>query len=73
MSNEIPVSRVIRLNAVEEIGAQRAWKKKMGDAEMSQEVVKNYLVDNGGVTRNVDLVRHFRKFLQPEDVTSKGD
>ena len=40
---------------------------------MSQEVVKNYLVDNGGVTRNVDLVRHFRKFLQPEDVGSKGD
>lgn len=54
----------------EELG--RAWKK-MGGAEMSQEVVKNYLVDNGGVTRNVDLVRHFRKFLQPEDVGSKGD
>lgn len=39
---------------------------------MSQDVVKNFLVENGGVIRNVDLVRHFRKFLQPDDVASKG-
>ena len=40
---------------------------------MSQEVVKDYLVENGGITRNVDLVRHFRKFLQSEDLASKGE
>lgn len=67
MSNELPVSELIHRSAIEESGV-----KKMGDAEMSQEVVKNYLVENGGVTRNVDLVRHFRKFLQSEDLASKG-
>lgn len=69
MFNELPVKRIklIHFSAIEETGV-----KKMGDAEMSQEVVKNYLVENGGVTRNVDLVRHFRKFLQSEDLASKG-
>lgn len=51
---------------------ESVWKK-MGDAEMSQAIVKDYLVENGGITRNVDLVRHFRKFLQSEDLASKGE
>ena len=39
---------------------------------MNLDVVKEYLIDNGGITRNVDLVRHFRRFLQSDDVSKKG-
>jgi hypothetical protein len=44
----------------------------MADHDVTVDVVKEFLVENGGITRNVDLVRHFRKFLQSDDVAKKG-
>jgi hypothetical protein len=43
----------------------------MADHDVTVDVVKEFLVENGGITRNVDLVRHFRKFLQSDDVAKK--
>lgn len=41
-------------------------------AEVSQEMILDYLIKKGGVVKNVDLVRHFRKYLQIESATEKG-
>ena len=42
------------------------------DQPADLDIVREFLLENGGIIRNVDLVRHFRKFLQPEDSTKKG-
>ena len=41
-------------------------------AEVSQEMILDYMIGKGGVVKNVDLVRHFRKFLQLDDPLLKG-
>ena len=41
-------------------------------AEVTQEMILDYLVKKGGVVRNVDLVRHFKKYLQMESAQEKG-
>lgn len=40
--------------------------------EVTKEMILDYLIKKGGVVKNVDLVRHFRKYLQVEDPTQKG-
>ena len=40
--------------------------------EVTREMILDYLVKKGGVVKNVDLVRHFRKYLQVEDPALKG-
>lgn len=41
-------------------------------AEVTQEMILDYLMRKGGVVRNVDLVRHFKKYLQIESALEKG-
>lgn len=41
-------------------------------AEVSQDMILDYMIGKGGVVKNVDLVRHFRKFLQLDDSLLKG-
>lgn len=41
-------------------------------AEVTREMILEYMRRNGGTVKNVDLVRHFRKFLQAEDATARG-
>lgn len=41
-------------------------------AEVSQDMILDYMIGKGGVVKNVDLVRHFRKFLQLDDPLLKG-
>lgn len=41
-------------------------------AEVTKEMILDYLIKKGGVVKNVDLVRHFRKYLQIESATEKG-
>jgi len=36
------------------------------------ETVRDYIASRGGVVKNVELVRHFRLFLQQEDPERKG-
>ena len=40
--------------------------------EVTKEMILDYLVKKGGVVKNVDLVRHFRKYLQVENSALKG-
>ena len=40
--------------------------------EVTEEMILDYLMKKGGVVRNVDLVRHFRKHLQNESSSEKG-
>lgn len=42
-------------------------------AEVTQEMILDYLNRKGGLVRNVDLVRHFKKYLQIENVHEKGE
>lgn len=42
-------------------------------ADVSEEMILDYIIKKGGVVKNVDLVRHFRKFLQVESATEKGE
>lgn len=41
-------------------------------AEVTQEMILDYMIKKGGVVKNVDLVRHFKKYLQIESATEKG-
>ena len=41
-------------------------------AEVTREMILDYMRAKGGVVKNVDLVRHFRKFLQLSDQRAKG-
>ena len=41
-------------------------------AEVTREMVLEYMQARGGVVKNVDLVRHFRKYLQLSDQRAKG-
>ena len=41
-------------------------------AEVTREMILEYMQRKGGVVKNVDLVRHFRKFLQVDDPGAKG-
>jgi len=36
-------------------------------AEVTREMILDYMIRKGGVVKNVDLVRHFRKFLQLDE------
>lgn len=40
--------------------------------EVTKDMILDYLVKKGGVVKNVDLVRHFRKYLQVENPLQKG-
>jgi len=42
-------------------------------AEVTREMILEYMQRKGGVVKNVDLVRHFRKFLQVDDPGAKGE
>ena len=42
-------------------------------AEVSLDMILDYLARKGGVVRNVDLVRHFKKYLQFESEQEKGE
>ncbi len=42
-------------------------------AEVTREMILDYMIRKGGVVKNVDLVRHFRKHLQLEDPRQKGE
>lgn len=39
---------------------------------VTEETVRDYIVSRGGVVKNVELVRHFRSFLQQEDPEKKS-
>jgi len=41
-------------------------------AEVTREMTLDYMIRKGGVVKNVDLVRHFRKFLQLDEPLLKG-
>lgn len=41
-------------------------------ADVTQEMILDYLMRKGGLVRNVDLVRHFKKYLQFESEREKG-
>ncbi len=41
-------------------------------SEVTEEMILDYLVKKGGIVRNVELVRHFRKHLQNESSSEKG-
>ena len=41
-------------------------------AEVTREMILEYMQRKGGVVKNVDLVRHFRKFLQVDNSAAKG-
>ena len=41
-------------------------------AEVTREMILDYMQAKGGVVKNVDLVRHFRKYLQVSDPRAKG-
>ena len=41
-------------------------------AEVTKEMILDYLIKKGGIVKNVDLVRHFRKHLQIESAPEKG-
>ena len=41
-------------------------------SEVTQDMILDYLIKKGGSVRNVDLVHHFRKFLQNESTPEKG-
>ena len=41
-------------------------------AEVTREMILDYMQAKGGVVKNVDLVRYFRKFLQDSDPRAKG-
>ena len=41
-------------------------------AEVTREMILDYMIRKGGVVKNVDLVRHFRKFLQLDEPLLKG-
>lgn len=41
-------------------------------AEVTQEMILDYLTKKGGLVKNVDLVRHFKKYLQIESPLEKG-
>lgn len=41
-------------------------------AEVTREMILEYMQRKGGVVKNVDLVRHFRKFLQVDNPGAKG-
>jgi len=44
----------------------------MAQALVTVETVRDYIASRGGVVKNVELVRHFRLFLQQEDPEQKG-
>ena len=41
-------------------------------AEVTREMILEYMRSKSGVVKNVDLVRHFRKYLQLSDHRAKG-
>ena len=41
-------------------------------AEVTREMILEYMTAKNGVVKNVDLVRHFRKHLQQSDPTARG-
>lgn len=41
-------------------------------AEVTREMILDYMIKKGGVVKNVDLVKHFRKYLQIESAAEKG-
>lgn len=42
-------------------------------AEVTREMILEYMTRKGGVVKNVDLVRHFRKYLQVDNPVRKGE
>ena len=40
--------------------------------KVTVDTVRDYIVSRGGVVKNVELVKHFRSFLQQEDPEKKG-
>ena len=40
--------------------------------EVTREMILEYMQSKGGVVKNVDLVRNFRKYLQLSDQRAKG-
>ncbi len=40
--------------------------------DVTQEMILEYILRKGGTVKNVDLVRHFKKYLQVEDPRLKG-
>lgn len=44
----------------------------MAAGEVTQKMILDYMCAKGGVVRNTDLVRHFKKYLQLSDKASKG-
>lgn len=41
-------------------------------AEVTREMILSYMIAKGGVVKNMDLVRHFRKYLQVDNPRAKG-
>ncbi len=42
-------------------------------AEVTREMILDYMIRKGGTVKNVDLVRHFRKYLQLDNPGQKGE
>ncbi len=40
--------------------------------DVTQDMILEYILRKGGMVKNVDLVRHFKKHLQVEDPRMKG-
>ena len=41
-------------------------------SELTKDMILDFFVKKGGVVKNVDLVRHFKKYLQVDDPHLKG-
>ena len=54
------------------IPVERGKEAKTMAAEVTREMILDYMRSKGGVVKNVDLVRHFRKYLQLSNQRAKG-
>lgn len=41
-------------------------------SELTKDMILDFFIKKGGVVKNVDLVRHFKKYLQVDDPHLKG-
>ena len=46
-------------------------KRRM--SELTKDMILDFFNKKGGVVKNVDLVRHFKKYLQVDDPHLKGN
>ena len=67
---QYPTQSIVSRRHTSEIRFSNQQLAKM--TEVTKDMILDYLVKKGGVVKNVDLVRHFRKYLQVENPGRKG-